>query len=285
MATPIPASRSEQIRMHAFGPSPMIEILVAEDQGKLLAHSITYRGYDLRAGQPNLVVAALYVAPEGRRKGLARTMMSAIARRGARARMPAHPHHHRPAKRRRPQVLLGDRRQGAADCVVHAGRQTRSNGWRLKTSKLYASRSFAGARDTSFPAIESSRRRSCGRPATPRPPRCRAILHPVAILRHDQPIKRPDVIVVLVLWRAAAKRGQSSLSTRPDCGGQSATFSVQGHERSGFAELQDELIGVITNARIEHFLGVIVGRIFQHVAFADEFEACRPRLASSRHSD
>jgi GNAT superfamily N-acetyltransferase len=77
-----PGFTIEQIRLHAFGPSPMIEILVAEDQGKLLAHSITYRGYDLRAGQPNLVVAALYVAPEGRRKGLARMMMSAIARRG-----------------------------------------------------------------------------------------------------------------------------------------------------------------------------------------------------------
>jgi GNAT superfamily N-acetyltransferase len=77
-----PGFTIEQIRMHAFGPSPMIEILVAEDQGKLFAHSITYRGYDLRAGAPNLVVAALYVTPEGRRKGLARTMMSAIARRG-----------------------------------------------------------------------------------------------------------------------------------------------------------------------------------------------------------
>lgn len=71
----------EQIRMHAFGPSPVIEILVAEDQGQLIAHSITYRGYDMRAGQTNLVVAALYVAPEGRRKGVARIMMSAIARR------------------------------------------------------------------------------------------------------------------------------------------------------------------------------------------------------------
>lgn len=71
----------EQIRLHAFGASPVLEILVGDEQGKIVAHSVTYRGYDLNAGQTNLVVAALYVAPEVRRKGVARIMMSAIARR------------------------------------------------------------------------------------------------------------------------------------------------------------------------------------------------------------
>ena len=71
----------EQIRQHAFGSSPVIEILVGESGSLIVAHSITYRGYDLRAGQPNLVLASLYVAPEARRHGLARIMMSAVARR------------------------------------------------------------------------------------------------------------------------------------------------------------------------------------------------------------
>lgn len=71
----------EQIRQHAFGSSPVIEILVAEDGNRMVAHSITYRGYDLNAGQANLILASLYVAPEARRHGVARIMMSAVARR------------------------------------------------------------------------------------------------------------------------------------------------------------------------------------------------------------
>ncbi len=71
----------EQIRQHAFGSSPVIEIFVGEDGNRIVAHSITYRGYDLDAGQANLVLAALYVVPEARRRGVARVMMSAVAQR------------------------------------------------------------------------------------------------------------------------------------------------------------------------------------------------------------
>jgi GNAT superfamily N-acetyltransferase len=71
----------EQIRNHAFGQSAIVEIMVAEQAGKLIGHTVTYRGYDIRAGQPNLVLTALYVAPEARRAGLARLLISAVAQR------------------------------------------------------------------------------------------------------------------------------------------------------------------------------------------------------------
>src|SRR5258708_7224345 len=39
------------------------------------------------------------------------------------------------------------------------------------------------------------------------------------------------------------------------------------------AELQDELVGMAANRRVEHRLGVVVGGVAEHVAFALELEA------------
>lgn len=71
----------EQIRAHGFGAAPVIEILVADKGGVLVGHTVTYKGYDIRVGQPNLVLTSLYVSPEARRAGLARQLISAVAQR------------------------------------------------------------------------------------------------------------------------------------------------------------------------------------------------------------
>jgi GNAT superfamily N-acetyltransferase len=78
---PFAALGADQIRAHAFGATPLLEILVAEQDHRIIGHAITYRGYDVRSAQPNLVLAALYVAPEARRGGMARQIISAVARR------------------------------------------------------------------------------------------------------------------------------------------------------------------------------------------------------------
>src|ERR1700722_5785397 len=41
----------------------------------------------------------------------------------------------------------------------------------------------------------------------------------------------------------------------------------------GFLELQQELVGVAADGRVEHQQGAVVGRIAQDVAFADQLEA------------
>ena len=48
----------EQVRAHGFGAAPVIEILVADKGGALVGHTVTYKGYDIRVGQPNLVPGA-----------------------------------------------------------------------------------------------------------------------------------------------------------------------------------------------------------------------------------
>lgn len=74
---------SDRIKAHAFGSNALFEAWVAEERNRspIFAHAIITKSYDVRRGAPSVVLCELYVAPERRRGGLARKMMSAIARR------------------------------------------------------------------------------------------------------------------------------------------------------------------------------------------------------------
>ncbi len=77
-----PALDAEMLRAHVFGLSPMLECWVAEDAAaRLVGTAVTYRGYDIQIASPTLVVAALYVAPEGRGEGVARALIAQISER------------------------------------------------------------------------------------------------------------------------------------------------------------------------------------------------------------
>ena len=78
------ASRLEadRIKAHAFGPNALFEVLVAQERnGPIVAHAIITKSYDVRRAAPNVVLCELYVVSEHRRGGLARKLMSAVARR------------------------------------------------------------------------------------------------------------------------------------------------------------------------------------------------------------
>jgi len=77
------ALESDRIKSHAFGSNALFEAWVAQERANspLIAHAIITKGYDVRRGQPNLVLVELYVEAAHRRGGLARKMMSAVARR------------------------------------------------------------------------------------------------------------------------------------------------------------------------------------------------------------
>ena len=74
---------ADRIRASAFGPTALFEVIVAQERsnGGLAAHAIVTKGYDVRRACARMVLAELYVAPGHRRGGLARKMMSAVARR------------------------------------------------------------------------------------------------------------------------------------------------------------------------------------------------------------
>jgi GNAT superfamily N-acetyltransferase len=74
---------AERIRQNGFGQNAMFEVWVAQERpnAPLVAHAIITKGYDIRRACPSVVLCDLYVAPEHRRGGLARRMMSEVARR------------------------------------------------------------------------------------------------------------------------------------------------------------------------------------------------------------
>ena len=79
----ISALESDRIKAHGFGANALFEAWVAQTKSNapIIAHAVITKGYDVRRGAPNIVLSELYVAPEYRRSGLARKLMSAIARR------------------------------------------------------------------------------------------------------------------------------------------------------------------------------------------------------------
>jgi len=73
----------DRIKAHAFGSNALFEAWVAQERSNapLLAHAVITKSYDMRRACPSVVLCELYVAPDQRRTGLARKMMSAVARR------------------------------------------------------------------------------------------------------------------------------------------------------------------------------------------------------------
>ena len=73
----------DRIRAHAFGSNALFEAWVAQERNNtpLVAHAIITKSYDVRRAAPSVVLCELFVIPEHRRGGLARKLMSAIARR------------------------------------------------------------------------------------------------------------------------------------------------------------------------------------------------------------
>lgn len=74
---------ADRLKAHAFGSSALLEAWVVEERANapIIAHALITKGYDVRRACPTVVLCDLYVAPEHRRGGLARKVMSAVARR------------------------------------------------------------------------------------------------------------------------------------------------------------------------------------------------------------
>ena len=76
-------SRPKIVIGYASMSSVATTLWVAQEKGKppLIAHAVITKSYDIRRGYPTVSLCELYVAPTHRRTGLARKMMSAIAKR------------------------------------------------------------------------------------------------------------------------------------------------------------------------------------------------------------
>jgi len=79
----VSALDADRIRAHAFGSSALFEAWLAQERpnAPVLGQAIITKSYDFRRAAPNVVLCELYVVPAERRSGLARRLMSCVARR------------------------------------------------------------------------------------------------------------------------------------------------------------------------------------------------------------
>lgn len=77
------ALEPERVRAHGFGNNALFEAWVAQADrnGAVVAYAIAAKGYDVRRACPTFVLCDLFVSDSHRRGGLARRMISAVARR------------------------------------------------------------------------------------------------------------------------------------------------------------------------------------------------------------
>ncbi|MBB3356365.1 MULTISPECIES: GNAT family N-acetyltransferase [unclassified Novosphingobium] len=65
---------------HLFGPRPMAEVLVAEQDGVGQGFALFFHNFSTFEGKPGIYLEDLYVRPEARGAGLGKALLQALAR-------------------------------------------------------------------------------------------------------------------------------------------------------------------------------------------------------------
>ncbi len=69
----------EKLGVHLFGPRPVVEGLVAEVDGAVVAYALYFTNYSTFLAKPGLYLEDLYVSPAQRRLGLGRALLVRLA--------------------------------------------------------------------------------------------------------------------------------------------------------------------------------------------------------------
>jgi GNAT superfamily N-acetyltransferase len=70
----------EALQQHLFGPKPVVEAMVGEVQGRVVAHALFFTNYSTFLGKPGLYLEDLYVQPAHRGSGLGKALMERLGR-------------------------------------------------------------------------------------------------------------------------------------------------------------------------------------------------------------
>src|SRR3954469_15831700 len=70
----------DQLREHLFGPRPAAEVLLAEDQGRVIGFALFFQNFSTFRGRPGLYLEDLFVEPEQRGKGHGKALLLALAK-------------------------------------------------------------------------------------------------------------------------------------------------------------------------------------------------------------
>jgi len=83
LARPTPEAR-ERLLHDAFGPSPRIQVYMAQLYGAPAAYAITFESYSSFLALPTLFLEDLFVLPDARKHGIGRAMFRFLAREAVR---------------------------------------------------------------------------------------------------------------------------------------------------------------------------------------------------------
>ena len=68
------------MREHLFGPRPVAEVLLAEDEGQVVGFALFFQNFSTFLGRPGLYLEDLFVLPEFRGRGHGKALFMALAR-------------------------------------------------------------------------------------------------------------------------------------------------------------------------------------------------------------
>lgn len=71
---------SDLLRSHLFGVKPYAEAIVAESETSIIGYAIFFHTYSTFLTQPGLYLEDVFVAPEYRRQGAGKALMTAVAK-------------------------------------------------------------------------------------------------------------------------------------------------------------------------------------------------------------
>ena len=69
-----------RLREHLFGARPYAEVLLAEDEGRVVGYALFFHSYSTFLGRPSLYLEDLFVLPELRGRGHGKALLSRLAR-------------------------------------------------------------------------------------------------------------------------------------------------------------------------------------------------------------
>jgi GNAT superfamily N-acetyltransferase len=70
----------QALQRHLFGPKPVVEAMVGEVQGRVVAYALFFTNYSTFLGKPGLYMEDLYVQPAHRGAGLGKALLERLGR-------------------------------------------------------------------------------------------------------------------------------------------------------------------------------------------------------------
>jgi GNAT superfamily N-acetyltransferase len=70
----------EDLTNHLFGERPLIDVIVAELEGKLVGYTLFFYNYSTFLTKPGIYIEDLFVLPEYRGQGIGKSLVNAVAK-------------------------------------------------------------------------------------------------------------------------------------------------------------------------------------------------------------